>query len=74
MKKDIVYEVKESAVELCGETVLSYGIECLKEGRTILCIEDISTDRTAVEKLTDLCNRLELEPGQLTDVAEDFIS
>ena len=73
VKKRIVYEINETSVNVCEETVTSFGVSCLKEGKTIASVEDISTDREAVERLAELCNSLELDPGQLKDVAEDYI-
>ena len=73
MKKEIVYEVRETSVTVCGETVTSYGIACCQSGETVALVEDLSTDRDSVEKLAGICNSLDLEPGQLTEVAEDFV-
>ncbi|MBR0417482.1 MAG: hypothetical protein IJI56_06720 [Firmicutes bacterium] len=45
-----------------------------KKGRTIASVEDISTDRSSVEELARICSKLDLDPSQLKDVAEDFVS
>ena len=74
MKKEIRYEVQESRLELGEETVMSYGIKCTKKGRTVASVEDISTDRRSVEELARMCDKLDLDPAQLKDVAEDFVS
>ncbi len=34
---------------------------------------DLATDRRRVQTLVDLCNRLQLDPIHLKDVAEDFL-
>ena len=36
-------------------------------------IQDVSTDKTKVEKLVNLCNELDLSPIHLNDVLEDFL-
>ena len=70
MKKEIRYEVQETELSLGEETV----IKCTKKGRTIASVEDISTDRSSVEELARICSKLDLDPSQLKDVAEDFVS
>jgi hypothetical protein len=74
VKKEIRYEVQETELSLGEETVISYGIKCTKKGRTIASVEDISTDRNSVEELARICSKLDLDPSQLKDVAEDFVS
>ncbi len=74
MNEKIVYEISISKVSVNEETVDSYGICCKKGDETIALVEDISTNKDAVEKLAEICNDLELSPVQLEDVAEDFIS
>ena len=35
---------------------------------------DLSQNKTAVDRLIELCNALQLDPIHLRDVAEDFLS
>ncbi|MBO4819086.1 MAG: hypothetical protein J5528_03000 [Firmicutes bacterium] len=72
--KKIYYEIKETKIDLNEETVTSYGISCKEDGIVISSIDDISTDRDSVGRLAGLCNELELDPLQLEEVAEDFVS
>ena len=72
--KKVFYEIKETEVKLCEETVTSYGINCREDGKVVSSIDDISTDRDSIKKLANLCNDLELDPSQLEEVAEDFVS
>ena len=72
--RKIHYEIKETKTCVSEETVTSYGISCREDGIVISSIDDISTDRDSVGKLASLCNELDLDPSQLEEVAEDFIS
>ena len=74
MGKRIRYEIKETAVCIGEEIHTGYGISCLMEGAVVKEIEDLSTDRSSVETLAKACNELELDPIQLEDVAEDFVT
>ena len=74
MPDTIIYTVKESKVRINEKTYLSYGISCTKNGSAVAEVDDISVDREAVEKLAGMCNDLKLDPMQLEDVAEDFVS
>ena len=61
MKKEIVYEVRETSVTVCGETVTSYGIACCQSGETVALVEDLSTDRDS----SPLTESLSIMPGTL---------
>ncbi len=63
-----MYKVISSEIEVEGENYITYGIY----GETV-SVADISTDRERVEKLAELCNRLDLSEIHLIDVAEDFV-
>ena len=63
-----MYKVISSEIEVEGENYITYGIY----GETA-SVADISTDRERVEKLAELCNRLDLSEIHLIDVAEDFV-
>ena len=55
----------------------AYGIkvfEISESGeRCIISLPDVSTDKAFVEALAYLCNKEELSPMHLFDVAEDFL-
>ncbi len=63
-----MYRVISSEITVEGENHITYGIN----GETV-CVNDISTDKESVEKLAELCNRLDLSEIHLIDVAEDFV-
>ncbi len=50
---------------------ISYGIALENDRSTE--IEDLSTDRAAVEALVNKINSLQLDPIHLNDAAQDFI-
>lgn len=60
--------IKSKVNDEDGNIFDTYGIS-YKE----IVIEDISTNKTNVEKLVRLCNELELSPIHLNDVVEDFL-
>ena len=64
-----IYQVTQCVHFLEGEAYHSYGIRCASAE-----VSDLSCDRTKVEKLAGLCNRLALDPVHLVDVAEDFLA
>ena len=64
----MVYKVMSSEITIEGENYITYGIY----GETV-SVDDISTDRERVEKLAELCNRLDLAEIHLINVAEDFV-
>ena len=55
---------------------LRYGMAVMDNtSKTILrTVSDLSCDRQPVSDLVALCNRLGLDPEQLDDVVEDFLS
>lgn len=61
-----------------AEPVLTFGIcvfsETPKGQQPIRRISDVSTDRNFVKKLTELCNRAQLDPIHLKDVIEDALA
>ena len=72
--KKIYYEIKETKVDVNEKTVTTYGISCKEDGIVISSIDDISMDKDSVGRLAGLLNQLDLDPEQLEDVAEDFVS
>ena len=68
-----VYRVCTSTVEIDKVAQTTYGIEAVGEdGEVLARVGDISTDRGAVERLAERCQRLGLAEYQLIDVARDF--
>lgn len=67
------YELIESRKELEGRNYCCYGVK-LRYAGTEVCVEDLSLDRSEVEKLVKLCNELELSPLHFRDVLEDFLA
>ena len=51
-----------------------YGIAVHEAGEQIAVIPDIDTDPDRLQRLVDLCNRRQLSPTHLKDVAEDYIT
>lgn len=43
-----------------------------KNKKELIRVSDVSTDKIAVEKLVELCNKEHLEPVHIYDVIEDF--
>ena len=43
------------------------------ERKEVLKISDVSSDKSRVEELVDLCNKEQLEPIHIYDVIEDFL-
>jgi len=74
MKESTIYEISESEVTVNETTVRSYGISCRRGDEVLFFIDDLSTNRASIEVLAKKCNELQLEPSQLRDVAEDFVS
>lgn len=56
----------------CGEYI-GYGIELRENGRVILQISDIDTQREKVNNLCELCNELGLSEIHFMDVVEDYL-
>ena len=57
-----------------ASTRIGYGIALFENNSSLISsFPDVSRDRKAVEKLVNLCNKLDLSPDHLTDVIEDFL-
>ena len=69
----ITYIINETALTVNEKTEISYGISCFEDGHEIERIKDLSTNHNKVKQLVDTCNKLQLDPVHLNDVAEDFI-
>ncbi len=54
-----------------GSNYIGYGIEAWKAGERIESVPNIFLHISDAEKLTELCNRLQLSPTQLREVVED---
>lgn len=52
----------------------SYCLACYQNGMLALQIADLSLSGSSVERLAEQCNRLELSPLHLRDIAEDFLA
>lgn len=62
-----MYKLTEEKTRVDGVEYTLYGIVC--EG---ICVKDISTEKTEVERLLKLINNHKLEPIHLLDVLEDY--
>ena len=51
----------------------TYGIKVTSDGMLIAFTPNVSTDRQAVQRLTNLCTKEQLDPIHLNDVIEDFL-
>ena len=78
--KNITYAVSEERYTFGNETRTSYGIVAYSNAnqdgsKTIVAsMRDITSDRVALAKLVNDCNRLELSTIHLNDVIEDFLT
>ena len=76
----ITYGVSEEKYSLDDTTRISYGIvayACSKKDRIpsiVASVRDISNNKTRIEQLADLFNRIELSPIHLNDVIADFLA
>ena len=69
------YKIISSLTEIFSAICTTYGIEALDEnGKVLAKVEDISTNEAAVKRLAEKCQRLDLAPYQLLDVARDFVN
>ena len=66
---------------LLGDTTrISYGIVAYADSETdgiasiVVSVRDISTNKTRIEQLADLFNRMGLSPIHLDDVIADFLA
>ena len=74
---DCFYRLVKKRVYLNLKLTIVYGIsvEYLENGKQKQrTIHDVSSDRFAIMKLVDLCNKHRLDPYQLDDVIEDFLN
>ena len=75
MKTKYILVIGEQSVREGGR--ISYGIamaeETENETKVVRAFEDMTTDIGKMERLVDLCNKLELDPDHLDDVVDDFI-
>ena len=76
----ITYGVSEEKYSLGGATRISYGIVAYADSKTdgitsiVASVRDISNNKTRIEQLADLFNRMELSPIHLNDVIADFLA
>ncbi len=63
-----MYKLISREVTIDGENYVTYGVSC-----ETASVDDISADKGRVEDLVELCNRLDLAPEHIFDVAEDFV-
>lgn len=76
---NVRYGIVKEIYSLNENTIASYGIAAYVDSseNDSLCIinsvRNITCDIMSIEKLTDMCNRLELSPIHLNDVIEDFL-
>ena len=76
----ITYGVSEEKYSLGDTTRISYGIVAYADSKTdgiasiVASVRDISNNKTRIEQLADLFNRIELSPIHLDDVIADFLA
>lgn len=56
-----------------GAPYMSFGIALFRGSERLRTINDISADRTAVQRLADLFNAEELDPVHFDQAVEDFL-
>ena len=66
------YTLLESQKEMDGKSYQCFGVKLSYAG-TEVCVEDLSLNRSEVEKLVKLCNEQDLSPLHFRDVLEDFL-
>ena len=77
---NVIYAVSEEKYALDEECRTSYGIVAYsnadQDGTKIIVasVRDITSDREALARLVNDCNRLKLSTVHLNDVVEDFLS
>ncbi|MBQ9985034.1 MAG: hypothetical protein IJP38_01880 [Oscillospiraceae bacterium] len=54
--------------------IVTYGIAAVKNGEIAIAFPDISSSKSKIKKLCQLCNENKLSPEQLYDIIEDFIN
>lgn len=76
----ITYGVSEEKYLLGDTARISYGIvayaDSTRDGiaSIVASVRDISNNKTRIEQLADLFNRMELSPIHLDDVIADFLA
>lgn len=76
---NVKYKITEGTYESDDSVSKSYGIAVcanigMNETTSVLAlIQDITTDRDALDELVNLCNSMELSPLHIRDVIEDFL-
>ena len=76
----ITYGVSEEKYSMGDTTRISYGIVAYADSTTdgiasiVASIRDISNNKSIIEQLADLFNRMELSPIHLNDVIADFLA
>lgn len=56
------------------ERKTTYGIRAVSGNECVASFGDVSTDAELLDSLAVLCTHLELDPAQLGDVVDDFLS
>ncbi len=69
--RDTKYLLFSEELTIGEDRCTVYGISCVRDGRVIASVPDITGDRAKAEAAAELCNRLGLDPLQLADIAED---
>ncbi len=76
----ITYGVSEEKYSFDGSTRISYGIVAYADSTTdgiasiVSSVRDISNNKSIIEQLADLLNRMERSPIHLNDVIADFLA
>ena len=76
----ITYGVSEEKYSSDDSTRISYGIVAYAGSKQdgiasiVASVRDISNNKTRIEQLADLFNRMELSPIHLNDVIADFLA
>lgn len=76
----ITYGVSEEKYSLGDTTRISYGIVAYEDSTSdgiasiVASVRDISNNKTRIEQLAELFNRMELSPIHLNDVIADFLA
>lgn len=67
---EVEYRVERTLTDIAPK---SYGIAFYVQGRELRRVDDITTDRAALTKLVELCNREKLSSCHLHDIIDDFL-
>jgi len=77
---DITYGITEEIYTLGDDRRVSYGIAAYSNSESdgtatiVVSIRDISSDKSQISKLVNVCNRLSLSTYHLMDVICDFLA